>query len=207
MADSSRSVYAMGVSAYCTAVLHAAGHASSAVHGILTGLPAVSGRVEIVGALPVAHSALACRTSLATETALLLAAEYARVHGLTLVGSYYAPEVADDNSQIPIVVTRMADALARECPDACILVMDAARLAPEERKRRHCFRLHLRSMTVDASWDKAVHDSDADLVVTKEALERCDHGLAAPSGTDAVSDFEAHCLDPSRDWLSNGRVS
>jgi Uncharacterised protein family (UPF0172) len=197
----------MSSQAYRTAVLHAATHASSSVHGILTGRQATNGfHVEIVGALPVAHSALACRTSLATETALLLAAEQAHMQGLKLVGAYYASEPVEGYGRIPVTVARMADKLREYFASTCVLVLDPERLASDVRRRTHCFRVHSKEEGSDGSWDKGMRDdSEADLTVAQSALERCDLELSSLTGPNVVADFEDHCLNPSRDWLHNMR--
>jgi Uncharacterised protein family (UPF0172) len=192
--------YAMSDGAYAKAVLHAAKH-TGAVHGVLLACEA-GGRVTIVDALPVAHSALAAGTAPTTDMALHLARAHADVQGLVVAGAYYAPDVADDGG-VPVLPTRLADHLRASCEFACLLLLDAQKLHPRRRCGEQCFRL----CTMDggpksASWGKGKWDTEV-LEVSPAVLAACDSWLKdSPASAQSVVDFEEHCMDPSRDWLN-----
>lgn len=212
--------YMISQDAYCKSILHAAKHIG-AVHGLLLGR-LVDGHtagdkiadesenhghivepvVEIVDALPVAHSALACGTSPITELALMIAEKRAESLSLTLVGAYYAPEVADD-TDIPVMPTRLADSLRMYCENSCLLVLHARMLVPERRRTECAFTLHTMQHPPGqgGSWAKGLRDQ-RDLVVDANTLKTCDKLLLQSETIQCVYDFEDHCHNPCQDWFN-----
>lgn len=189
----------MSDAAYATAVLHAAKH-PTAVSGVLLGQRAETA-VRITRALPMSHSALATFTAPLATMALMLAEEAAESRGERVVGVYFANELADD-AGVGTVPTRLAEAVRDAFADACLLVVEAARLAPGVRGLRHCFRVCVRDEG-DSTWARGALPDDA-LCVSKEALKRCDKAIVDSVLVQAVVDFEDHCLDPARDWFNSG---
>ncbi len=190
--------FAASDDAYSTAVLHAAKHVG-AVHGLLLG-NIVKGQVLISMALPVAHSALVCNTAPVTEMALRVAEAHAKLSGLQVVGVYFAAEVADD-TDIPVLPTRLADLVREEFESTVLLVLDAKRLHPDVRKSKHCFRVYTREdQSGTSSWGKGVRPTE-DLSVSKSALEKCGEKLKDLSFAADIVDFEDHCNDPRRRWI------
>lgn len=211
-------IYKISSDAYCKSVLHAAQHVG-AVHGLLLGRfidrrenndAAKSahaegnpdGVVEILDAFPVAHSALACGTSPVTEIALLIAETRAKALSLKLIGAYYAPEIADD-VDIPVMPTRLADALRSKCKYACLLFLHAAALSPDQRQSSCAFRLHTlpQEPSSSGSWARGLRD-EKHFIVEQDTLMVCDGLLGHRDNVYSVYDFEDHCLDPTRDWFN-----
>jgi ER membrane protein complex subunit 8/9 len=200
-----RMKYSINAEAYCKVVLHAAKYANGAVYGILLG-ETKDDRIEVVNALPIAHSSLTTGTSPLTQAALMMAAAYAETSELSLVGLYYAPETADDED-IPVMPTRLAHLIRQENESACLLFLDAPRLAPDKRERMHCFKVFVvdsgPALTTVASGIRP----DGDLVVAAETLALCHRALLSAECTYSVSDFEDHCLDVQRDWFNTGLLA
>lgn len=193
--------YAIDASAYATIVLHATKHVS-ATSGILLG-DFHSDTITIYQALPVAHSDLAISTSPLAESAFLLAEQLAKTAEQRIVGVYFANETSNDPT-IPTVPTRMADLVARHFSNACLCMVDAARLAPDVRTKEHCLRICTKDRLAAGSWARAARPSShlaveiPALVLTDRMLDGQLQGLELFQ----LADFEDHCLDPTLDWIN-----
>lgn len=195
--------YEISDQAYATIILHCSKYVN-AVNGVLFGKQASNGTVKIELALPIAHSALAMGTTPLTETALHLAEAKAQQLDLELVGAYYGNEVADDAS-IGTFPTRIADAVRANFAPACLLMIDAARLAPRVRQTQHCMRVCVRESDT-RTWARGTRPSN-DLAVSAAALDLCHRLLQGKVEIAAVIDFEDHCLDATQDWFNTKLIS
>jgi ER membrane protein complex subunit 8/9 len=193
--------YAITADAYCKVVLHAAKYVTCAVHGVLLGRM-LDDVVQVVDALPIAHSSLAAGTSTLTQIAVMMASAHAELKDLSLVGTYYAPEIADD-TDIPRMPTRIADLIREEQGNrACLIYLDAACLSAERRQLTHCFILYVLDEKSDRTPWVSGRRPAQDLHVDTRTLALCNRALSSAACVHSTSDFEDHCLDLGRDWLN-----
>lgn len=196
--------YQISDPAYCKVVLHASKY-MTAVSGLLLGRLEGDNTVAIVDALPMCHSAGAQFTTPLAETALLLAQNASQARELEIVGVYFGNEIAGDRS-IGVVPTRLADRVREKIPQACLLMIEAPKLAPAVRVKEHCFRVCARSDTHTGTWGKATLP-DASLVVSEKLLQKCDNLIRTTSAVQGIADFEDHCADPANDWFNKNVLS
>lgn len=196
--------YEISDPAYCKAVLHASKYVT-AVSGLLLGRSVDDTTVTIVDALPTCHSAAAQFTTPLAETALLLAKSVSQARNLEIVGVYFGNEIAGDRS-IGVVPTRLADRVREQFSQACLLMIEAPKLAPAERVKNHCFRVCARSGTQTGTWGKATLP-DESLVVSEGLLQKCDNLICTTSAVQGIADFEDHCADPANDWFNENVLS
>jgi hypothetical protein len=193
--------YTLNADAYCKVVLHAAKYVTGAVHGVLLG-HMLDDVVQVVDALPIAHSALVTGTSTLTQIAIMIASTHAELRDVSLVGAYYAPEIAND-TDIPRMPTRMAHLIRKETGHrACLLYLDAERLSAERRQLTHCFNLFvLDEKSETTPWVNGRRPAQ-DLTVDIRTLALCHRALSSAACVHSASDFEDHCLDLGRDWFN-----
>ncbi len=198
-------LYEISDIAYCKVVLHSAKYVT-AVSGLLLGNS--TGRnetVKIEDVLPICHSAAAQYSTPVAQCALLLAKSVAEERSLQLVGVYFGNEIADDRS-IGVVPTRLADKIRQSFPKACLLMIDAPKLAPSERIKSHCFRVCARIDTHTSTWGKGTLP-ETSLAVSEKLLRKCDNLLSTCSAVQSIVDFEDHCADPSMDWFNKNLIA
>ena len=184
MAPAAATPFTLSVKAHNKALCHAAKFPWAGVTGFLL---AEAGSNRIVDATPLFHTpALAPML----EVAAMLVEEHCKANGLRIVGLYAAEDNADASSPSPLV-ERVASQLAAKNKNSCLLLVDNAALASEDKP---AFLLYTQASAA-GEWKPAKSGA---LQIDADAGARFTQRLK--QGATAVDDFDDHLADVSRDW-------
>ncbi|XP_017780339.1 PREDICTED: ER membrane protein complex subunit 8/9 homolog [Nicrophorus vespilloides] len=179
--------------AYCKIILHAAKYPYAAVNGVLLAKTPVKGKeIEFVDAVPLFHIAL--NLTPMAEIALTQIDQVASQAGLTIAGYYTAHENLWDCS-FERAQHRIADKIAENCPNACLVVIDNSKLSMQ------LDNLAIRVAQFSDGKYREVNIQKVSLN-TDETLDICS-ALIESRDFEELVDFDNHLDDVSKDWMND----
>lgn len=191
--------YEIHQNAYIKLVLHALNHRTSAVNGVLLGRSAATG-VEIVDSVPLFHSQIGLLPPL--EIALIMIEEYYGEKGLSIVGYFHANERYDD-SELGSVAKNIGDHITRYFPQAAVLLLDNKKLESLHKGKDRSPVLQLYTKDASSSWKQAGSDGSSQLVLKEPSANVVLLDYISSEKWKAITDFDDHLDDISKDWLNS----